>query len=242
MASDFSRTLALLRREKKISQRTAAGDLGVSQALLSHYENGLREPGLPFVVRAADYYGVDLEAAARELGGFTGYKGRQQILHIGGITVIDDSYNASPASMKAGIEVLHSLEGCRRKIAVLADMRELGPEAPVYHREVGDFAAGQNLDCLVLFGELAREIGTGVCGALEGVRMERNAWQDTSAEGFAHPPQIQLCKSLDEVKAWLDENLKEGDGVLFKGSNSMGLSQAVKHLLDRQKQEKKENE
>ena len=45
MASDFSRTLALLRREKKISQRTAAADLGVSQALLSHYENGLREPG-----------------------------------------------------------------------------------------------------------------------------------------------------------------------------------------------------
>jgi len=46
MASDFSRTLALLRKEKKISQRTAAGDLEVSQALLSHYENGLREPGL----------------------------------------------------------------------------------------------------------------------------------------------------------------------------------------------------
>ena len=59
--SDFSRTLALLRREKKISQRAAAGDLGVSQALLSHYENGLREPGLPFVVRAADYYGVSCD-------------------------------------------------------------------------------------------------------------------------------------------------------------------------------------
>lgn len=61
MASDFSRTLALLRREKKISQRTAAGDLQVSQALLSHYENGLREPGLGFVVRAADYYGVSCD-------------------------------------------------------------------------------------------------------------------------------------------------------------------------------------
>ncbi|MDO4287389.1 MAG: helix-turn-helix transcriptional regulator [Eubacteriales bacterium] len=61
MASDFSRTLALLRREKRISQRTAAGDLQVSQALLSHYENGLREPGLHFVVRAADYYGVSCD-------------------------------------------------------------------------------------------------------------------------------------------------------------------------------------
>ena len=59
--SDFSRTLALLRREKKISQRAAAGDLGVSQSLLSHYENGLREPGLSFVVRAADYYGVSCD-------------------------------------------------------------------------------------------------------------------------------------------------------------------------------------
>lgn len=61
MSSDFSRTLALLRREKKISQRTAAGDLAVSQALLSHYENGLREPGLSFVVRAADYYSVSCD-------------------------------------------------------------------------------------------------------------------------------------------------------------------------------------
>lgn len=61
MSSNFSRTLALLRREKKISQRAAAADLQVSQALLSHYENGLREPGLSFVVRAADYYGVSCD-------------------------------------------------------------------------------------------------------------------------------------------------------------------------------------
>ena len=58
MASDFSRTLALLRREKRISQRTAAGDLQVSQALHSHYENGLRDPGLSIVVRAAEYNGM----------------------------------------------------------------------------------------------------------------------------------------------------------------------------------------
>ena len=58
MVNDFPRTLSLLRKEKKISQRKAAGDLGVSQALLSHYENGVREPGLEFLVKAADYYGV----------------------------------------------------------------------------------------------------------------------------------------------------------------------------------------
>ena len=61
MVNDFPRTLSLLRQEKKISQRKASQDLGVSQALLSHYENGVREPGLSFVVRAADYYGVSAD-------------------------------------------------------------------------------------------------------------------------------------------------------------------------------------
>lgn len=58
MNAEFSRTLSLLRQEKGVSQRTAAGVLGISQALLSHYENGIREPGLAFVVKACDYYGV----------------------------------------------------------------------------------------------------------------------------------------------------------------------------------------
>ena len=61
MASEFSRTLSLLRQERGVSQRTAAGDLGISQALLSHYENGIREPGLAFVVRACDYYHVSAD-------------------------------------------------------------------------------------------------------------------------------------------------------------------------------------
>ena len=61
MASEFSRTLSLLRRERGVSQRTAAGDLGISQALLSHYENGVREPGLAFVVKACDYYNVSAD-------------------------------------------------------------------------------------------------------------------------------------------------------------------------------------
>ena len=54
----FCEILAELRRRKGVSQRRAAADLMISQALLSHYENGAREPGLPFVCRACDYYGV----------------------------------------------------------------------------------------------------------------------------------------------------------------------------------------
>ena len=54
----FCANLSRLRREKGVSQRKAASDLHISQALLSHYENGAREPGLAFVSRACDYYGV----------------------------------------------------------------------------------------------------------------------------------------------------------------------------------------
>lgn len=61
MSSDFSRSLTLLRKEKGISQRSAAKDLGISQALLSHYENGIREPGLAFVIRACNYYNVSAD-------------------------------------------------------------------------------------------------------------------------------------------------------------------------------------
>lgn len=61
MATDFSRTLSLLRQEKGVSQRKAAGELGISQALLSHYENGIREPGLAFVVKACAYYHVSAD-------------------------------------------------------------------------------------------------------------------------------------------------------------------------------------
>ena len=59
--AEFARTLSLLRQEKGVSQRAAAAQLGISQALLSHYEKGIREPGLPFVVRACDYYNVSAD-------------------------------------------------------------------------------------------------------------------------------------------------------------------------------------
>ena len=61
MKSEFARVITLLRKEKNISQKQAAAELGISQALLSHYEKGIRECGLDFVVRVADYYGVSCD-------------------------------------------------------------------------------------------------------------------------------------------------------------------------------------
>ena len=58
MNADFPRVLTLLRKERGISQKLAASKLGISQALLSHYEKGIRECGLDFLIRCADFYGA----------------------------------------------------------------------------------------------------------------------------------------------------------------------------------------
>ena len=162
----------------------------------------------------AHEYGIPMEAAAAKLEEFEGFKGRQQIFTLkGGITVIDDSYNASHVSMKAGLEVLGSMEpdGKGRKIAILADMKELGQDAPRFHREIGAYIAGHPVDQVVLLGGLAAEIGYGLGGS-------------------ASPVPVVFCEELEQVGQWLYENLRQGDCVLFKGSNSMKLSQAVRHL------------
>ena len=74
MERSFSQTMSELRRERGLSQRSAAADLKISQALLSHYENGAREPGLGFVCRACRYYGV----SADYLLGLTDSSGAQR--------------------------------------------------------------------------------------------------------------------------------------------------------------------
>lgn len=160
----------------------------------------------------AHTHGVPMEKAARALETFEGYKGRQQIHQYKGMTVIDDSYNASPVSMKAGLEVLASMKPGARKIAVLADMKELGPDTARFHREIGHYIAEHPVDQVLLYGELAAEIGRGM------------------AEAGAAVPAL-CCDSIAQVEEWLDREAREGDCILFKGSNSMKLSEAVAYFL-----------
>ena len=79
----FCKNLSRLRREKGVSQRKAASDLHISQALLSHYENGAREPGLAFVCRACDYYGVTADFLLGRVGSESGARlGPEVILQL----------------------------------------------------------------------------------------------------------------------------------------------------------------
>src|SRR5207244_8402345 len=84
------------------------------------------------------------------------WRGEESRLPGGGL-LINDSYNANPASMRAALEHLAEHEG--RKVAVLGEMAELGPTAPEYHREVGELAESLGIDVVLAVGELARGYG-----------------------------------------------------------------------------------
>lgn len=167
---------------------------------LHHVRNALA------ALAAADLLGVDLEAAARALGEFAGVAHRQEKIEFPqmGLTVIDDSYNASPDSMRAAIDTLRMTEAAGRKVAVLADMWELGSETRRYHREVGEYLGKTDVSVLVTVGELAREIAAGALSVKQEL-----TW-------------VGLADYL-EAGSWLDDHREEGDLILLKGSNGMKL-------------------
>ena len=143
----------------------------------------------------ADAVGVPLEKAVR-----------QQIREAGGVTLIDDTYNASPDSMRAALKILADLKVQGKRYAVLADMLELGDYAVQGHRETGAFARENGVDCAVGIGPLAKHIveGFGPGGV----------WFATNAE------------AADYLKA----QVRPGDAVLCKGSRSMHTDEIIRAL------------
>jgi UDP-N-acetylmuramoyl-tripeptide--D-alanyl-D-alanine ligase len=117
-----------------------------------------------------------------------------------GITVIDDSYNANPASMSAALHALADLGSGRRRIAVLGYMAELGDYETSGHREVGELAAKLDVDRLIVVGEAARPIRDGA-EAMSG-------WAGTA---------IMVADQDAAIEA-LRDHLRRGDVVLVKAS------------------------
>ena len=99
-------------------------------------------------------YDVPMSAIKAQLSTFSGQ--RQNIIHVNDYILIDDAYNASPDSMKASLSILSEFKTRGRKIAVLSDMLELGPDSPEYHKEVGRFIATTKVTDLFITGELSR--------------------------------------------------------------------------------------
>jgi UDP-N-acetylmuramoyl-tripeptide--D-alanyl-D-alanine ligase len=127
-----------------------------------------------------------------------------------GIKVIDDSYNAAPASMRSAIDTLMNTEGARH-VALLAGMNELGEKSEEYHEEVGRYARNRKVDVLIGIGEKARAI------------VEAASSDDTYAVWF--PEKDAFYEEMNEL-------IKPGDTVLIKGSNAYRMSEAADRLLE----------
>lgn len=162
-------------------------------------------PGLHQLTNAAAaaavglHLGLTLEEVVAGIGKARTISGRTNLIHAGGLLVVDDCYNANPTSMKAALELLTKAQG--RKIAVLGDMGELGPDEKQLHREVGTFAAGCHLDALFLCGDLAMEL---MAGAMEDGQLDIRHYSDKEA-------------LIRDLKAYV----QEGDTVLVKASHFM---------------------
>jgi UDP-N-acetylmuramoyl-tripeptide--D-alanyl-D-alanine ligase len=152
--------------------------------------------------------GASAEDCAEAAPGLAPASHRGELVrHVSGALLYDDAYNASPPSMRAALDTLKLLPG-KRKIAVLGDMLELGPEDRWFHRETGRYAAGR-ADRLLCVGPRGREIGEGAVEA-----------------GFPAAA-VENAKSPEEAANLLAPTLSAGDTVLFKASRGVGLERAV---------------
>ena len=162
----------------------------------------------------AGLYKVDLKDASKKLSEFRGFRHRQEIIKYNDITIIDDSYNASPDSMKAALLILRDMKA-KRKIAVLADMKELGKDEVNLHIQVAEFIKDNvDADLLITYGELAKNM------------------HEYMKEHYAKCEAMHFS-DRSKLDDFLKETLLPNDVVLFKGSNSMKLFESVDHITDR---------
>jgi UDP-N-acetylmuramoyl-tripeptide--D-alanyl-D-alanine ligase len=158
--------------------------------------------------------GVDVETALAGLAAFTPPAMRLEVVVTqSGARILNDAYNANPASTEAAIAVLAG-EPARRRFAVLGEMLELGSEAPRYHREVGAAVARARVDGLLAVGRYGAEM---TAGALEAGLPEALA---------------ERCGSAAEAANRLAARLADGDVVLVKGSRGAKMEEIVSRLRE----------
>ena len=189
---------ALLERELTftISQR---GEHWVSNALA--------------VLAAVEAVGEDVAVAGLALADLGGLKGRgeRHVIHVAGgeVLLLDESYNANPASMAATLKSLGAEKDVARRIAVLGPMRELGEHSDALHAGLAPAVLDAHVEELILIGDEMRPLAEQVVGKLS----------------------LDLVASVEEATELLKRSLRPGDAVLVKASNSVGLAKLVERMV-----------
>lgn len=166
-------------------------------------------------VAVALHLGINLTDIAKNLSEIKSEPGRlNPIAGIKGSLIIDDSYNAAPASVALAIDTLALFPRMNdaRRIAVLGKMAELGPLTEQEHQSIGRHVVEKDVDILLAVGEPARDY----------IRGAESAGKEIHTEYFA---------TSEEAGRWLDRELKKGDIVLVKGSESSRMEKVVKDIM-----------
>jgi UDP-N-acetylmuramoyl-tripeptide--D-alanyl-D-alanine ligase len=167
------------------------------------------------VLAAVEALGCDVAVAGLALADMSGLKGRGERHRVpvkgGELLLIDESYNANPASMAATLQTLGSESGVERRIAVLGPMRELGEHSAGLHAGLAPSILDAKIDRLILIGEEMRPL----------------------AEALVGKTALDLVTSVDEAITALQQMLQAGDAVLVKASNSVGLARLVEQVAGR---------
>ena len=128
-----------------------------------------------------------------------------------GITIIDDTYNANPLSMEVSLKALANMKG--RKVAVLADMLELGDIAQASHKKVGSLVQNMGIDLLFMTGNFSKDI---IKGATDAGMAADKIYKATDKDGL-----IEILNSI----------IRDGDNILVKGSRGMKMEEVVQKLM-----------
>ena len=157
----------------------------------------------------AHAFGADVAAIRAGLEAVRPVAMRMQLERLDGIGIINDAYNANPASMEAALATLEALPGRGRRVAVLGDMLEMGTDEAGCHRKLGETAAGSGVDALYLLGRFARDIRQGALGA----GMDRTA--------------VRVARTHRKLASELRAELRKGDWVLIKGSRGAAMEKVL---------------
>jgi UDP-N-acetylmuramoyl-tripeptide--D-alanyl-D-alanine ligase len=186
--------------------------------LEGRYEVELPMPGPHHATNAAAtfavarWFGVSPEQIIERLRTFQPPEGRTHRFDVGGVTIIDDAYNANPSSVGAAIETLRTAT-TERRVLVLGDMLELGVNSAEAHERVLRNAVEAGLEIIVAVGRLCTAAARGVDGA-SGTR-------------------VLTCGDRNEANELLNQLVTEGDTVWIKASRGMQLDKTVAHLRTR---------
>jgi UDP-N-acetylmuramoyl-tripeptide--D-alanyl-D-alanine ligase len=182
------------------------------RAALAGLHGVLDATAAALVGRAA---GLSFEEIAKGLADYTPEGGRGNVHRVGGVTIIDESYNANPLSLRASLEHFGKVKPKAKGIVVFADMLELGEFSERHHREVATDVLRCGADALFTFGELARITG-----------------EECKRLGFEH---VSHFRRVEDIAAALKEEMDRGGVgcILVKGSRAMKLDRVVRVLVGR---------